>query len=146
MLHNHFYLLHDASLHDVRYDDTLSDDGSGNGYDSVYAIYACVYDMYDTPSTRVYDNNLDRIPNTKPNDTPHKSESKTNQKSQVSPHILARLRSCRRIYRDYPLSSPLPMSHSLPLLSQLPHLGIDYLLSLLESPPNVFLSLPLPPL
>jgi hypothetical protein len=146
VLHNHFYLLHDASLHDVRCDDTLSDDGSGNGYDSVYAIYACVYDMYDTPSTSDYDNNLDRNPNTNPNDTPHKSESKTNQKSQVSPHILAQSRSYHHIYRDYPLSSPLPMSHSLPLLSQLPHLEIDCRQSQLESPPNVFLSLPLPPL
>ena len=145
-MHNRCVPLHDASPRDVRCDDTLSDDGSGNGHDDVCAMRVCVGDMYDSPSTSDYDNSLDRIPNTKPNDTLHRSESKTNQKSLVSPHILARLRSCRRIYRDYPLSSPLPMSHSLPLLSQLPHLEIDCRQSQLESPPNVFLSLPLPPL
>ena len=145
-MHNRCVPLHDASPRDARCDDTLSDDGSGSDYDDVCAMRVCVGDMYDSPSTSDYDNSLDRIPNTKPNDTLHRSESKTNQKSLVSQHILARLRSCRRIYLYFPLSSHSLLSHSLPLLSLLLHLDINCHLSPLVSPLNGFLSLPLPPL
>ena len=138
-MHNRCVPLHDASPRDVRCDDTLSDDGSGNGHDDVCAMRVCVGDMYDSPSTSDYDNSLDRIPNTKPNDTLHRSESKTNQKSLVSPHILARLRSCRRIYRDYPLSSPLPMSRSRLPLSELPRLDTNLRLSRLVSLSSAYL-------
>ena len=138
-MHNRCVPLHDASPRDARCDDTLSDDGSGNGHDDVCAMRVCVGDMYDSPSTSDYDNSLDRIPNTKPNDTLHRSESKTNQKSLVSPHILARLRSCRRIYRDYPLSSPLPMSRSRLPLSELPRLDTNLRLSRLVSLSSAYL-------
>lgn len=80
-LHNHFYLLHDASLRDVHYGDTLSDDGSGSNRDDAYATNVYVYDRYDNPSISVGDNNLDRIPNTMPNDIRRMLESRTNQKS-----------------------------------------------------------------
>ena len=128
-MHNRCVPLHDASPRDARCDDTLLDDGSGSDYDDVCAMRVCVGDMYDSPSTSDYDNSLDRIPNTKPNDTLHRSESKTNRKSLVSQHILARLRSCRRIYLYFPLSSHSLLSHSLPLLSQLPRLDTNLRLS-----------------
>ena len=128
-MHNRCVPLHDASPRDARCDDTLSDDGSGSDYDDVCAMRVCVGDMYDSPSTSDYDNRLDRIPNTKLSDIQHKLESRTNRKSQVSPHILARLRSCRRIYLYFPLSSHSLLSHSLPLLSQLPRLDTNLRLS-----------------
>ena len=68
VLHNHFDLHLDATLHDVRYDDTLSDDQSGNDYDGVYATNECVDDMYDGPNTNANGNNLDRTPSTKTSD------------------------------------------------------------------------------
>jgi hypothetical protein len=138
-LHNRCVPLHDASPRDARCDDTLSDDGSGNGHDDVCAMRVCVGDMYDSPSTSDYDNSLDRIPNTKPNDTLHRSESKTNQKSLVSPHILARLRSCRRIYLYFPLSSHSLLSRSRLPLSELPRLDTNLRLSRLVSLSGAYL-------